>query len=178
MHSDPMEKTYIVWDLFVRIFHWSLVFCVILNYFIFNDGKTLHQWIGYTSMALITSRIIWGFWGTRHAQFSDFFPTPKRILEHLHQIRSGNHQRHLGHNPLGALMILTLLTLLFALGTTGWMQTLDAYWGDEWLQNMHRYIGNVVISLATLHALAAIVMSRLERVRLIKAMITGEKEHW
>lgn len=75
-------------------------------------------------------------------------------------------------------MMLTLMSTVLALGTTGWMQTLDAYWGEEWLQNLHHNIGNVLISLATLHAIAAIVMGRMERTRLVKAMVTGVKEHW
>ena len=64
----------------------------------------------------------------------------------------------MGHNPVGALMMLGLMAIVLALGTTGWMQTLDAYWGEEWLQNVHRLIGNILIGLATMHALAAIVM--------------------
>lgn len=84
----------------------------------------------------------------------------------------------MGHNPVGALMMLGLMAIVLALGTTGWMQTLDAYWGEEWLQNVHRLIGNILIGLATMHALAAIVMGRLERTRLIKAMVTGVKETW
>ena len=167
-----------VWDRFVRVFHWSLVSCVTFNYFVLNDGKTLHQFVGYTAVTLVVARIIWGFIGSRHARFADFFPTPGRLAEHVRQVKSGQHVAILGHNPVGALMMLALMATVLALGTTGWMQTLDAYWGDEWLQNLHRNIGNVLIGLATLHALAAIVMGRMERTRLIKAMVTGVKERW
>jgi cytochrome b len=167
-----------VWDLFVRAFHWSLVSCVTFNYFVLNDGKTTHQIVGYMAVTLVVSRIIWGFIGSRHARFADFFPTPSRLTQHIRQVKSGNHVATQGHNPVGALMMLALMATVLALGTTGWMQTLDAYWGEEWLQNLHRNIGNVLISLATLHALAAIVMGRMERTRLIKAMVTGIKERW
>ena len=164
-----------VWDRFVRVFHWSLVACVLVNYFVLSDGKTLHQWIGYLAAALVTARIVWGFVGSRYARFSDFFPTPARLLRHLRQLKAGNPEMHWGHNPVGALMILTLISLVLGLGVTGWMQTLDAYWGEEWLQKIHEVLGNVLIGLATLHALAAIVMGRLERTRLIRAMFTGIK---
>ena len=171
-HAQP------VWDLFVRAFHWSLVSCVTFNYFVLNDGKTTHQIVGYVAVTLVVSRIIWGFIGSRHARFADFFPTPSRLAHHIRQVKSGNHVATQGHNPVGALMMLALMATVLALGTTGWMQTLDAFWGEEWLQNLHRNIGNVLISLATLHALAAIVMGRMERTRLIKAMVTGIKERW
>jgi cytochrome b len=167
-----------VWDRFVRVFHWSLVSCVVFNYFVLNDGKTTHQVVGYMAVSLVVARIIWGFVGSRHARFADFFPTPRRLVQHVRAVTSGNHLEVVGHNPLGALMMLALMATVLALGTTGWMQTLDAYWGEEWLQDLHRYIGNTLIGLATLHALAAIVMGRFERTRLIKAMVTGVKERW
>lgn len=167
-----------VWDGFVRTFHWALVSCVVFNYFVLNDGKTTHQIVGYMALILVMSRVVWGFFGTRHARFADFFPTPKRLANHIREMKSGNYPATLGHNPLGALMMLALMATVLALGCTGWMQTLDAYWGEEWLQNLHRFIGNVLIGLAMLHAIAAIVMGRLERTRLIKAMVTGVKERF
>jgi cytochrome b len=167
-----------VWDRFVRVFHWSLVSCVVFNYFVLNDGKTTHQVVGYMAVSLVVARIVWGFIGSRHARFADFFPTPRRLVQHVRTVTSGNHPEVVGHNPLGALMMLVLMATVLALGTTGWMQTLDAYWGEEWLQDLHRHIGNLLIGFATLHALAAIVMGRLERTRLIKAMVTGVKERW
>ena len=80
-----------------------------------------------------------------------------------------------GRNPLGALMILTLISLVLGLGVTGWMQTLDFYWGDETLQEIHVVLGNSLVGLAALHVAAAIFMGRLERTRLIRAMFTGIK---
>ena len=169
---------HLVWDRFVRVFHWSLVSCVAFNYFVLNDGKVFHQWVGYFALTMVVARIVWGFIGSHHARFSDFFPTPARMSDHVRQVMAGQHATSPGHNPMGALMMLGLMATVLALGTTGWMQTLDAYWGEEWLQNLHRYIGNLLIGMATLHALAAIVMGRMERTRLIKAMFTGVKERW
>jgi len=174
-HTFPIE-TRPVWDRFIRIFHWSLVTCVMVNYFILNDGKTIHEWLGYTASALVVARVVWGFIGTPYARFSEFFPTPRRLRRHIAQLLKGKTEFHWGHNPLGALMMLTLMSLVLALGLTGWMQTLDAYWGEEWLQDLHRLTGNILIGLVSAHALAAIVMGRLERTHLIRAMITGIKE--
>lgn len=178
MKQMTNTDSHFVWDRFVRVFHWSLVSCVVFNYFVLHDGKTFHQWVGYFAVTLVMARIVWGFIGSRYARFSDFFPTPSRMTDHVRQVMRGHQATTLGHNPVGAAMMLVLMTTVLALGTTGWMQTLDAYWGEEWLQNLHRYIGNVLIGMATLHAMAAIVMGRIERTRLIKAMITGVKEQW
>ena len=178
MKTNYQISTEPVWDRFVRFFHWALVSCVAVNYFVLDDGKTIHQWVGYFAVSLVLARITWGFFGSRYARFSDFFPTPRSVWRHVRLQIAGNHEQHQGQNPLGALMMLALLTCVLALGTTGWMQTLDDYWGVEWLQHLHRAIGNVLIGMATLHAVAAIVIGRLERTRLVKAMVTGVKERW
>jgi cytochrome b len=156
-----------VWDLFVRFFHWTLVACVLTNSFILDDGETVHQWAGYLASALVLSRVVWGFIGSRHARFADFSPTPSRITQHLRGMLSGQIEFHRGHNPLGALMMMALMGLVLALGLTGWMQGLDAYWGEAWLQDLHKVIGEGLI-----------VLGRLERTRLVKAMITGVKERY
>ncbi len=173
-----LASSHFVWDRFVRFFHWALVSCVVVNYFVMNDGRTLHQCVGYLALALVVSRIVWGFIGSGHARFSDFFPTPSRVMAHVRNMAAGHHDTSLGHNPVAALMMLALMAVVVMLGITGWMQTLDAFWGEDWVQNLHRYVGNLLIGMATLHALAAIVMGRIERTRFIKAMFTGVKERW
>lgn len=173
--SATRERIY-VWDAFVRIFHWSLVSCVLINYFIIDDGETVHEWIGYAASALVAARIVWGFIGSRHARFADFLPTPKRLLHHVRTLRRGERESHPGHNPAGALMMLALITLVLGLGLTGFLQTTDRFWGEEWLQEIHALLGDLLIGLAALHVLAAVVMSRLERTNLIAAMITGVKQ--
>ncbi|WP_101103384.1 cytochrome b/b6 domain-containing protein [Macromonas bipunctata] len=173
--STPAVK---VWDPFVRIFHWSLVTCIVLNQFVLEAGETAHEWTGYTASALVLLRLVWGFVGGRHARFADFFPTPQRLGRHLQALRRGEQPHYDGHNPLGALMMLALMVLVLSLGLTGWLQTTDAYWGEEWLMELHEWLANGLLLAAGLHAAAAIVMGRLERTRLIRAMITGHKQRY
>ena len=178
MTPTPAITSQPVWDRFVRFFHWALVASVLFNYFLQDDGKDVHQWVGYLAMSLVVARIFWGFFGSQHARFADFFPTPSRVTEHMRSLKSGIHGDHVGHNPLGALMMMALLVIVICIGVTGWMQTLDAYWGEEWLQDLHKVLANILIGMASLHVTAAVVMGRLERTRLIRAMVTGKKERW
>ena len=168
-----------VWDLFVRIFHWSLVSCVILNYSVVEEGEWLHQWLGYTASALVVARVVWGFVGSRHARFADFFPTPARLRKHWTELRlalrTGHLPRHVGHSPFGALMMLSLMALVLLLGLTGWLQTTDQFWGVEWLQETHEILANALMVTAAVHAMAALLIGRLERCNLIAAMISGVK---
>ena len=167
-----------VWDPFVRLFHWSLVTCVLLNQFVLEEGETPHEIAGYIASGLVAARVVWGFIGSRHARFADFFPTPARLLAHGRALLAGEQPHHVGHNPFGAVMMLALMALVLALGLTGWMQGLDAYWGEEWLQDLHELLANGLLAAAGLHAAAAIVMGRLERTRLVRAMVTGEKRYY
>lgn len=166
-----------VWDPFVRLFHWSLVACVGFN-FLFEDPKVVHEWVGYAATGLVLARVLWGFVGPRHARFSDFWPTPRRVAAHVGALLAGRAPFHAGHNPLGALMILALMALVLSLGVTGWLQTTDAYWGAHWLEELHEGLANTLIGLAGLHAAAALLMGRLERVRLVRAMVTGVKQRY
>ncbi|MDP5359403.1 MAG: cytochrome b/b6 domain-containing protein, partial [Paracoccaceae bacterium] len=102
-----------VWDLGVRLFHWSLVTMVTLTYLL-DEPRKLHRSLGYVVIGLISLRLIWGLIGTRHARFADFVPGPRRLLTYLRDMLRGREDRYLGHNPAGAAMILTLLATLFA----------------------------------------------------------------
>ncbi len=164
-----------VWDPFVRIFHWGLVACIAFNEFIVDDGERVHQWIGYAASALVLARVVWGFVGTRHARFADFWPTPTRLRAHLADLRAGRHGAQAGHNPLGALMMLALLAVVLALGATGWLQTTDAFWGEEWLQELHEELAEALLGLAGVHVAAALLMSAVERTNLVGAMVSGIK---
>jgi len=55
------------------------------------------------------------------------------------------------------------------------MLTLDAYFGEEWLEDLHELIANAILGLAVIHVLAAIYESMRHRENLILAMITGRK---
>ena len=164
-----------VWDPFVRIFHWGLVACIALNEFVVDDGERVHQWIGYAASALVLARIVWGFVGTRHARFSDFWPTPERLRAHLADLLAGRHGAQTGHNPLGALMMLALLAVVLALGASGWLQTTDAFWGEEWLQELHEELAEALLGLAGVHVAAALLMSGVEHTNLVAAMVSGIK---
>lgn len=174
----PAPRAERVWDPFVRLFHWSLVSAVVLNQWVLEEGDPPHRWVGYGAAALVGLRVLWGFIGSRHARFTDFWPTPRRIGAHLGALRRGEAAHTPGHNPFGALMMLSLMALVLLLGLTGWLMGTDRFWGNENLEELHEGVANLLLWLAALHAAAAIVMGRIERTRLVKAMFTGVKEHY
>ncbi|MDO4232730.1 MAG: cytochrome b/b6 domain-containing protein [Lautropia sp.] len=170
-----MSESIKVWDLPVRLCHWALAAIVLLNLMVTEEGETVHRYLGYTAFGIVVFRLLWGFIGSRHARFDDFWPTPSRIAAHLRALRRREPEQHPGHNPLGAVMMLVLWATVLGLGISGYLMGTDAFWGDERVEAVHAFLANALIPLVVLHVLAAIVMSHLGHVNLVRAMITGRK---
>ena len=164
-----------VWDPLVRIFHWTVVLGCVVDLFILEDGKTAHRVIGYIVAFALVARLLWGFIGSKHARFADFVPTWIKLSHYLKALLRQEEPRCIGHNPAGAVVMLTLMGLLAAVSITGWMLTLDAFFGSKVLEAFHEGIGNFILVLAGLHAAAAIYEGRRHNENLVWAMVTGRK---
>ena len=140
-----------------------------------EEAKALHKGAGYVVLALVAVRVVWGFVGSRHARFRDFVPRPQGLLAYLKSLRGGHPRRYLGHNPAGAAMILLLLAMLILTGGSGWLMTTDAFWGIEWLENLHAAAANLTVVLIFAHVAGVVFSSLAHRENLVLAMITGRK---
>jgi cytochrome b len=178
-----------VWDWPVRVFHWLLVFAVLgayvtqrlgVEYFIY------HLWCGYTVVVLVTFRIIWGVVGTRHARFSQFVRGPFVALGYGRALLRGQDARYAGHNPLGALMVLSLLASLLVQALTGLVANdeifntgpLYGYVDPERslvLTAIHRQLFYWIVAAIALHVLAVFVHLVIKKENLVRALITGRK---
>lgn len=180
----------LVWDVFVRIFHWSLVAAVSLASLTgFLLGATwidIHIWAGGAAAALILTRIIWGFIGTTYARFSSFVVSPHTAWQHLQELREGKAQRHLGHNPLGGLMVIGLMVVVAALATTGLVVLggifktgplgfANNYAMAKNIIEMHELLAVGFILLIGLHIGGAVYESRRTNENLPHSMVTGHK---
>ena len=171
-----------VWDILVRVTHWTVAAGIIANLFFTEDGSELHEYVGYTVLGLVVVRLLWGLVGTRYARFTNFFPTPTRLKHHLSALNVRQvDEQHLGHNPLAALMMLSLWAVIIGLGLTGYLMETDIFshiqllGNKDVLEEIHELLANSLYLLVPLHIVAAIAMSYWQRQNLIKAMITGEK---
>ncbi len=165
-----------VWDILVRVTHWTVAAGITANLFFTQKGSELHQYVGYTVVGLVVIRLLWGLVGTRYARFSDFFPTPSRIKHHLSDMsarRIDGH--HLGHNPLAAMMMLLLWAVIISLGISGYLMEAKIFGSKDILEEIHEILANSLYLLVPLHIISAIAMSYWERQNLIKSMVTGNK---
>jgi cytochrome b len=164
-----------IWDPFVRIFHWSLVTSFAVAWLAGDDWKALHLWAGYAASALIAMRIVWGVIGTRYARFSQFVRSPLTVASYLRDVATGREARYLGHNPAGGAMIVALLVTLAGLCLSGWLLTTDAYFGSEFMEDLHEFLANVALALVGLHVAGVVLTSIRHRENLVRAMVTGAK---
>jgi cytochrome b len=176
--TAPSMREVRVWDPIVRLFHWTVVTGCLLNLILLDGGETAHRYVGYAVAAALFVRLFCGFFGSKHARFTDFAPTPIRLRTYLIALAQGREPRYLGHNPAGAVMMLALMALMALLAgvsVTGWLLTQDAFFGDEAMEDLHEVLADAILILAGLHAAAAIVESWRHRENLIWSMITGRK---
>jgi len=110
--ADKNEQRIRIWDLPVRLFHWTLVVLMAVSYFsgqAGGDWMKLHFWSGYAILTLLLFRIAWGFVGSTTARFTHFVRGPEAALEHLKELAGADRPRDVGHNALGGAMVIALL---------------------------------------------------------------------
>lgn len=180
-----MKVTVHVWDLPLRLFHWSLVVAVTAAYVTAKIGGSWIDWhgrIGALILALLVFRIVWGFVGSTHARFVTFFPTYTRLTAYLRGRWQG-----IGHNPLGALSVFALLAVMTAQVLTGLFANddigfegplyplVDKSLSDR-LTGFHSQSFNALLALLVLHVVAIVFYRWVKKTNLVRPMLTGKKE--
>ena len=167
--------TVLVWDRLVRLLHWSLLLSLIVCWLGTFVLPGVHQPAGYLALALVGARLAWGFCGGRHARFSQFVRGPRATCAYARQVLRRRETRYLGHNPLGAWMILALLACVAALALTGWLYTTDRFWGDERVETLHVGLAWGLLALALLHVAGVLYTGWRHHESLPLAMLSGRK---
>ncbi len=172
----------LLWDLPLRVFHWSLVAAVSAAVVTGELGGPWMAWHGRAGLlivGLLAFRVVWGVVGSATARFVHFAPSPSAVLAYLRGCWRG-----VGHNPLGALSVFALLGLLLLQAGTGLFGNDDiAFAGplnhvvDDGLgarlTAWHRLLAWGLFALLALHLLAIAFHVVVKRHRLIRPMITG-----
>jgi cytochrome b len=177
-----------VWDLPTRVFHWSLLSCIVGAVVSAQLGGNWMEWhvrLGASTLGLLAFRVVWGLIGPRYARFGSFLYAPGVVLAHLRQLRS-TVERHAGHSPSGAVSVFALLGVLVAQVLTGLFSS-DSISTDGALV---RFASETTVSLATsvhvklqwalyalvaLHGVAVLAYLVVKKDNLIRPMLHGDK---
>ncbi len=183
-----------VWDWPTRAFHWALVTCIVSAWASAEFAAKLgdptlkwHRWNGYAILVLVTFRLIWGVAGSSTARFSAFIRSPITAARYGLDLLKGRPRHFLGHNPLGAWMILALLVAVAAQGilglytlehneiTAGPLKRTISDATTEIVSKLHVRGYNVILALVCVHVLANSLYGLFKGEPLIQAMVTGRK---
>ena len=168
-----------VWDRLVRALHWTLVASVTLAWLstiaLLSAIGFSHEAAGYVALAAVLLRIFWGFGPSPHARFAQFVRGPRATLSYTRAVAARREPRYLGHNPLGAWMVLALMACVIGLALTGWLYTTDRFFGDETVDAVHQILAWTLLALIGLHVFGVIFTSLRHRENLVRAMFDGKK---
>jgi cytochrome b len=168
------EGTVRVWDPFVRLFHWALVGLFAAAYLTGDELELVHEVLGYAIVGLLALRIVWGFVGSPHARFRDFVYSPRAVLAYARDAITFRAKRYLGHNPLGGVMVLSMIAGLIVTAGSGWLLTIGA--GDHHLlEEVHEVAANGMLVLIGLHIVGIAFSSFEHGENLVRSMVTGLK---
>jgi cytochrome b len=186
-----------VWDLPTRLFHWTLVALIALQFATAEFGFLSMDWhyrFGWATLALIVFRIVWGFAGSQTSRFADFVRGPEAIARYVRQEwlgqaeveNSTNPHIHIGHNPLGGWSVLVMLLCVLSQAVSG-LFTSDGIDEDgpfvdavsnatvNLATRVHHWGETVLLVLISLHVAAVLLHWAFKRDNLIASMITGDK---
>jgi len=182
---DPSPTHVRVWDLPVRLFHWSIVLLIAVSWISADRGyMQVHLVSGLTLLALLLFRIAWGVLGSTTARFRDFLHPPGRIIGYL-KGRDGD-KWYAGHNPAGGLMVAALiLVLLTQVGTGlfandgvrfhGPLALLVSEDTSTRLTGIHGFVFDLILVLIWCHIVAVGFYLLVKGHNLIGPMVTGKK---
>ncbi len=179
-----------VWDLPVRLFHWTLVALIAISIVTQNIGGNAMEWhflSGYAVLTLIVFRLAWGLVGTRYARLSDLVHSRSTIVAYLRGAGKSPQKYH-GHNPVGSLSVFALLGVILVQAVSGLFANDDIASEGPLVKFISKDLSDkvtwfhteisawVIYILIGLHIAAVVYYYALKKQNLVKPMFTGDKE--
>ncbi|MBP3128018.1 cytochrome b/b6 domain-containing protein [Thalassospira sp. ER-Se-21-Dark] len=185
------EKKVKLWDFPVRLFHWALVVAIVTAWWSNRQVMIdIHALAGYSVLALVIFRIIWGFVGSSNARFADFLTGPRHVIGYLGKLPKGSTSEltYTGHNPAGGWMVLVMILLVGVQAVSGLFASEDtflffdgplvAYVSSDFASTMnwiHHTNINLIYGAVGLHVFAALFYLVVKRENLIRAIVIGTR---
>lgn len=182
-----MSEKHLIWDLPLRIFHWSFAITILACWYTAEqkeDYIDIHLQLGFVALGLIVFRVLWGIIGPKHARFSQFIPSASTLISYLK--KSPESKATPGHNPLGALMVILMITLITTQAISGLFINDDVfssgpYYGslsndlEKIMSFLHHNTFDFMIAAIFMHLAAVGYYWKIKKQNLILPMFTGKK---
>jgi cytochrome b len=177
-----------IWDIWVRLFHWSLVVAVVFLIISGTTGWQFFEWhrsAGEFVLALLLFRICWGVVGSSNAKLVSLLSNPLRSLAHLGHLAKGHPAPERGHNAAGGWAVLIMLALLTFQALSGLFiadedELLEgAFYGalssdiSDQLLYLHHLNGDILKVVLGVHILMIALYAIRASQNLVTPMISG-----
>lgn len=186
MPTDAPSRRPLVWDIYIRLFHWLLV--GLLGFSWWSGERHEMEWhrlSGYAILFLLIFRLYWGFVGSGTARFVHFVRSPRTAFAYLRNLRTRPYRATAGHNPVGGWSVLLMLVSLIAMVTAG-LFAVDvdglesgpladyvSFDQGRMAADLHGLLFNLLLALVALHIVAILYYLLRLRHNLIGPMIHG-----
>lgn len=175
-----------IWDVPTRLVHWLMVVLIPTSWWTAEIGRLdYHRYSGYALLGLVVFRLYWGVVGSSSARFSRFVKGPRTIWRYLR----GESSPSTGHNPLGALSVVALLSLLvfqitlglFAVDVdaieSGPLSHLVSFDVGRACAELHDTVFDILVWIVALHVVAVLFYVIYKKQNLLSAMVHGRREY-
>ena len=169
-------KSILVWDLPIRLFHWSfagsLSAALAIGFLVDDDSPVfpLHMLFGLVAAFALLLRLVLGIVGSRYNRFSALPLNPVEVVKYMVGTFTGKARRYIGHNPgcaSAAILMFSLVPLLVASGA-GWLGETGA--------ELHEALAIALLVVIGAHIAGIIWHSVRHKEALALSMVTGRKE--
>lgn len=163
-------------DAFTRTLH-ALLALSFVGAYITADSEIfrwVHVSLGYTMGGLWVARLLWGFWGPRHARWSAMWGKLRGLNEWIRAWRKGQAHWRQAQNLFMALTVVTVLLAITPVIFSGYATYQE--WTGEWMEEVHEWLANFMLSAVLAHVSAVVLLSLLRGRNLATPMLTGRVE--
>jgi len=187
LHKDQPQGIKI-WDIWIRLFHWSLAACVLFLLVSGTTGWQFFEWhrsAGEIVLSLLFFRLCWGFVGSSNARLTSLFANPLNALQHLTALLKGHVPVERGHNAAGGWAVLLMLALIAFQAISGLLIADEeeliegAFYGtlsssmSTRLLHLHHLNATVIKVVVAVHIMMIAIYAIRASQNLLKPMLSG-----
>jgi len=180
-----------IWDIWTRLFHWSLVVAVLFLFLSGETGFKFYEWhrlVGEFVLMLLVFRILWGLIGSSNIRFAALIRNPVDAVKHLVELSSRKVSDERGHNAAGSWAIIIMLLLLLTQAVTGLFiadedelieGALYGQLGSDlsyFLYRVHHFNAQLLMIIVGIHVVMILVYAVIAGKNLLVPMFTGKMQ--
>lgn len=130
-----MKKKTVTRTVTEKALHWSLAFSVLAVWFVLENGDAPHRYVGYFAFGVALVQ---------------------QILAFVKKSREGGLDLVSDHPYLAFTVHNIIWVLVALLAVSGWMMSLDRFWGEEWLERLHEAFSWALAAFVVFHLLGVL----------------------